>query len=338
MLINIQILRAYAAIAVAFFHINMPGLSSGSFGVHVFFVISGFIIAHSFVVQPDRFFLRRIIRIVPAYWACTIGIFCIALIRPEWLNSTTANTGKLLKSLLFIPYLKENGLMQPVLNVGWTLNYEMFFYLAVSISLWIAGNRYAVALTCVMLAVILRTLPGLCASDVCSFYANPISYEFCYGMIAYYLWRKRWLERIPRQMWMVSCLLFALALPLIEARIELPFSFGTASAGLVFSAAMLERPFSSVWKKRFVAIGDASYLIYLIHMYVIELFNKIAIPIFPVLTLNALFGVSLCLGIIIAVSIVLHRFLEKPLLDWLKEKLVPRRQHIPAALAASGGC
>jgi exopolysaccharide production protein ExoZ len=121
---NIQVLRAFAAIAVIFFHtgLTFPYLHPfGSFGVDVFFVISGYIMARildaSSGSNSDFFLRHRILRIVPPYWFFTFCLFAIAYVAPQLMESTKVMTGtrangmELLKSLLFIPFLKRSGLI-----------------------------------------------------------------------------------------------------------------------------------------------------------------------------------------------------------------------------------
>jgi hypothetical protein len=74
MIINIQLLRGLAALAVAFYHAGyvIPGTVYTDFlGVPVFFVISGFIMTHITRASSDGFLLHRLIRIVPLYWLAT---------------------------------------------------------------------------------------------------------------------------------------------------------------------------------------------------------------------------------------------------------------------------
>lgn len=124
---SIQLLRAVAAIAVVTQHVPIPIFGDGLWGVDLFFVISGFIMCHATARSGRNFFLKRIIRIVPLYWLGTLFIYALALTLPQLLNTTTANPVDLLKSLLFIPFIK-GGIPVPIVFQGWTLNYEMFFY------------------------------------------------------------------------------------------------------------------------------------------------------------------------------------------------------------------
>ena len=59
-LLNVQVLRALAALSVVICHIPIFGI--GAFGVDIFFVISGYIICHVTADGERDFFLRRIFR------------------------------------------------------------------------------------------------------------------------------------------------------------------------------------------------------------------------------------------------------------------------------------
>ena len=123
-------LRAIAVLSVIFFHAGLDAIPGGYLGVDIFFVISGFIIC--FVAddrRPAEFMWDRIARVVPLYWLLTLAATAVAFIDPSLFKSTIADPALVLQSLLFIPFVKANLTMQPVLFVGWTLNYEMFFYL-----------------------------------------------------------------------------------------------------------------------------------------------------------------------------------------------------------------
>ncbi len=130
---SIQALRAIAATSVILVHI--PFIGKGAFGVDIFFVISGFIICYISSLNSDDFLLKRVFRIVPLYWLGTFGVFLLALVVPAWLNATTANLTDLAKSLFLIPYKREDGGTFPMLFLGWTLEYEMFFYFAFGLAL-----------------------------------------------------------------------------------------------------------------------------------------------------------------------------------------------------------
>ena len=105
---SLQILRAIAALSVVYYHINAAP-HFGKFGVDIFFIISGFVM--SMIIEngqkPYTFVVNRITRIVPLYWVLTLCLFILSAIKPDLLDTTTANILNFLKSIFFIPYFKE---------------------------------------------------------------------------------------------------------------------------------------------------------------------------------------------------------------------------------------
>src|SRR3979409_2681897 len=104
MLYNLHLLRVIAALGVVYFHTtSVAGLKLdwdiGSRGVDVFFVISGFIIAYIGTSKPEQFFLRRIIRVVPFYWAAPVVVFGLAYVAPHLFHTTTATPLHLVMSM-----------------------------------------------------------------------------------------------------------------------------------------------------------------------------------------------------------------------------------------------
>lgn len=77
---SIQLLRAIAATAVVVYHI--PLFREGAWGVDIFFVISGFIMALVTERSTRHFFAKRVIRVVPLYWLGTFGVFGVACCCP----------------------------------------------------------------------------------------------------------------------------------------------------------------------------------------------------------------------------------------------------------------
>ena len=145
MLYNLQILRGIAAVGVVFYHTAflLPGNVHTDFsGVSIFFVISGFIMCFITRQSAEDFLPKRIIRIVPMYWLCTIAFVVInhrlfKLFKPSTWTTDTTLAIDIPQSLLFLPSEKA-----PLLGVGWTLNFEIYFYLVFAVALWI-NRRFA---------------------------------------------------------------------------------------------------------------------------------------------------------------------------------------------------
>ena len=133
-----------------------PDLTLGNAGVDLFFVISGFVMVYASERMFGRaggqlqFITRRLIRIVPLYWLVTPLYLVMALAIPAFEKSYSV--ASVVASYLFIPWPRLDGIMQPLVGQGWTLNYEMFFY-AIFAAAILAPRRIAVALASGVLIV-----------------------------------------------------------------------------------------------------------------------------------------------------------------------------------------
>ena len=153
LIVSIRILRGIAAWLVVFHHFG-NGLTSpfaaffgrhGSFGVDVFFVISGFIIVYVTGVKDHdarTFLLCRLFRLAPAYWLATLLVLLLKAIFPVEFSYTDWTWSTLLWSASFVPVQNPAGFgPYPPLVVGWTLNIEAFFYVLVA-ACFVFGRRY----------------------------------------------------------------------------------------------------------------------------------------------------------------------------------------------------
>jgi exopolysaccharide production protein ExoZ len=153
----IQAFRGIAALIVVLWHGSRFVAPYGSWigealfgqgsnmGVDLFFLISGFVmVITSKPGQVREFSVRRLTRIVPVYFVMTFAY--VFLLQGGLRYFEDYKTLILLgHSLTFIP---ESGGMPPTfafptLVVGWTLNYEMYFYLIFGISLLFGRLRWA---------------------------------------------------------------------------------------------------------------------------------------------------------------------------------------------------
>src|SRR5262249_47851617 len=182
MIYNIHLLRALAALAVVYFHVTSDAglqlpVNIGAHGVDVFFVISGFIIAYIGARSPDGFLVRRLIRIVPFYWAATLVVFAVALLYPHVMRTTQADFAQLVYSLLFIPRETPYAGMLPTLILGWSLNYEMYFYVLFALSLLLARRRAPLVCAALITAILLAIVWSGTARPSLRFYARPLVFE-----------------------------------------------------------------------------------------------------------------------------------------------------------------
>ncbi|KAA0973003.1 acyltransferase [Pseudomonas sp. ANT_H12B] len=339
---SVQMLRAIAALAVVFFHI--PLFRNGDWGVDIFFVISGFIMAMVTAQSGSHFFTKRVIRVVPLYWLGTLGVFGVALLVPSLLDNTTADVPGLLKSLFFIPYQKGQY-VQPLLYLGWTLNFEMFFYALFAISMAISHRHRLLICSSLLLALVL--LGNLVTFDalLAKFYTQQILVEFVLGMGCYAVYARTaaWRAAGPRHGARTALIMIGLA-----ALVYMPLSGGVVEslgrglalgipAAVIFLA--LVHGLSGVrLPGLLVLIGDASYSLYLFHPYVLKVFNKV-FHVFDAPGAFAYVMTPVSIGLCCVVAIGIYRLVELPMTHWLRGIFIDRRKvaNRPQVLPVSGG-
>ena len=185
---NIQVLRFIAAFSVMMVH--LPVFEFGAWGVDIFFVISGFIMMYITEHNNKNFLIKRIIRIVPLYWLLTLTVFLIAFLEPEILNNTTANFEHLLKSLFFIPFNKNETGHFPILFLGWTLNYEIIFYILFAFTI-VIFKRFRLMISSFLIIFFLGINYFFSEHTfINSTYSNTIMFEFIYGMFIFLIWQR----------------------------------------------------------------------------------------------------------------------------------------------------
>ncbi|MGM3278175.1 acyltransferase family protein [Ralstonia sp. 24A2] len=350
---SIQALRGFAALYVVVFHsglalahADIPALAwltthvikRGHVGVDVFFVISGFIIAWVAILgpkgpeTPGEFLVKRAFRLAPPYWLMSV-------LHAAWLNPVSV--GVLLSSLAFLPQANVDApyFGYPALYVGWSLNYEAFFYALCAPGLALFGRR---ALWLVALALFTTTIivpfwhGGVVLRDPEALYAwatpmqamaaNPLVLEFLLGAGLAWLYaehRHRLTPVVARVLFAVGLSAFIVSVIGPMPRFDLLARGLPAGALLIGLVAMehcgqLRVPRVSVW------LGELSYALYLAHPSVIEATHRLVGVIAPgwITTQLILFAVNLALTL--ALAALLHRYVELPsialgrkTIDWM---------------------
>lgn len=340
MLFNLHLLRVIAALGVVYFHTtSTAGLDLdwdvGSRGVDVFFVISGFIIAYIGTRKPEQFFVRRLIRVVPFYWLATAAVFALVTVVPRYFHSASASGTHLISSLFFIPREAANGEMQPTLALGWSLNFEMFFYVLFAIALRFS-QRWSPLLCVTAIVGFVAVIHGLSiGGPIAQFYARPIVLEFCFGVGVFYLFtwcseRTAAIASLPAFKWVLWAVLIGslVAINVFEHSYpEVPryLIAGIPATLIVSSALLLERVYGVATKnKLIVLLGEASYIVYLIHPYII--FSVLRVFVHDPQSLSTPALGALIVGLLAltsALSIAAHLWLEKPLMRSLRAVLAP---------------
>lgn len=299
---SIHYLRAVAALMVVVLHIHTSidfmrhgagdiGWLRG--GVDIFFIISGFVMVHSTAgkaISPYEFFIRRCQRIVPLYWLATLVMM-------------TAIEGEFLfkfGSMFFIPMSNpDSGALTPVVEPGWTLNYEMFFYLLFAFSLLLTEKLRFWALAAVLFALVTMSM-FVPAGGILGFYTKPIMVEFLFGMTIAKFNLKGPMLFIP----LGFSLMYALH-PLIDNRM---LSLGIPAVFVVMGAIGSEHRVKSY--RILNILGDASYSIYIFHLLALGFLVKQ----WAGLRIETAYFAPVAVIFVVVTAVALHWFLERPII------------------------
>jgi peptidoglycan/LPS O-acetylase OafA/YrhL len=343
----VQILRAVAALLVVAWHSplvikNFDGCYWGvaengqpycaqsfgflvnhlNLGVDLFFCISGFIMCmvlrdvKAGVASARNFLLRRIIRIFPAYWVFSVVVVSCFYLSQGKLNMGNLGAGlvpdaiRIASSLLLLPTGES-----PVLIVGWTLVYEIQFYVACAVMLLVAPGKRATNMLLIFSAFFLAA-HFLAPRGVLQYTPSLFSLEFLSGALAY-RFRAVNVQRFSLFWIASSVMLFSgLSYWLDIRRASVASSFdgllsvvASSVIGFMLIVACIscERAggFESACARMMARIGDASYVLYLSHWLVLSFLGKMfsvfsAAPI-PVIVVFHALGVAV--SVVVAVQL-----------------------------------
>jgi exopolysaccharide production protein ExoZ len=336
-LLSIQALRAVAALLVLAGHIStiliaehkaasFPLFALGPFGVDLFFVISGFVMVYSserLFGQPGapfKFFARRLARIVPLYWAATSILV--------WFVVPYASTKAVLGSFLFAPHIPSEA---PLLFVGWTLIFEMFFYAVFAIAL-LAKRRLAVvagASLFLISFVFLGPSPNVesagffapPASRSFAYLSDPIIIEFAFGMGIALVYRAG--VRLPIPVTLISIVAAMVWYAVTVPSVPRQYSCGLAAALIVAGTSLssMPRPKPGPILASVVFLGDASYALYLTHTLSFAFLGWIAAELAfnPLEHLWPYAGAMFAMSLMIAA--VTHLIFERPITGLLQRRI-----------------
>jgi peptidoglycan/LPS O-acetylase OafA/YrhL len=337
-------LRFFAAFAVLVYHTSFlkragePWASiastvfdEGYAGVPFFFILSGFILSHTYQegltsgrISARKYLLLRGARIFPLHWLVAVVLIIVAYNPSQYVWETVAN---LLLLQVWVPdpsYYSLNG-------VTWTLGVELFFY--GTLICLVRLSTKAVAALCLLWTV------AICLGAIVSirvhgthigggpilwvFLISPVVrlLDFLTGVLAYRLFSlSHHNPRFASEGLSVLLLLLAVALysthkppDLLRYQIVyLPFM-----AYVIFSFARGDGLFSYLLRHpTLVMLGDASFALYMIHQPMIQLTYRAYLGrgFSFSLVLLALFLVLLCVG----TAAVVYKFVEYPIHRYLR--------------------
>ncbi|MCD2517738.1 acyltransferase [Massilia sp. G4R7] len=261
-------------------------LRPGAMGVDLFFVISGFIMVYTtrHVAGTPRdafdFLVRRFARIWPLYAVITLAWLTVAHSGFGWLTNWPPFKALLL-SLSFQPVDIENPLyFSASLPLGWTLNFEMYFYVVFGLCL-LAGRRRWLLLAGWILFTVL-VIPALkrdLTLDVLTNFrfsiaylnlvTNPIILEFLAGVAIGWLYLQDWFalrsQTVARHLVFLALALAAWASWGTLVNFHGPKQWGAVVALMVLALALASKTIELAPPRVLVWLGTISFSLYLTH-------------------------------------------------------------------------
>ncbi len=304
----VQALRGVAALMVVVTHARLflYGTDWNDFarrfmlpaaqGVDLFFLVSGFIMVYTTVRSDGSahyttdFLIKRFARIWPVYAVLVLINWALQTV---WSSTPISSLQDVATSLAFLPVTTSSPpYLGLPLSIGWTLNFEFYFYLVLGLSLlagrfrWVAFFGWMLATLVLLPLVLTGTLSMHAEHDYGIGIAyidqnvNPIIWDFIAGVAIGLLYVSR--VRVVNKALLATLAACAIALgcewsfnaPAIEtfhgmARWGLPLAILFAAMALAFKEREPRVPRALVW------LGGISFSLYLVHLIVFETIDRL---------------------------------------------------------------
>ena len=339
---SIQVLRACAGIGVVLYHmliiekkysggdLILPAFFKiGQAGVDLFFVISGFIMVTitilktGTVIKTSGFLLHRFARIYPNYWFYFLLTFSVYFFAPGLVNSSQRNQFNFFTSFFLIP----SGSL-PLVLVGWSLIYEIYFYLV--FALLIKLKTVAVTaglLTWLFVLVLINTFFPPFLNPFIRLLTSPYSIEFILGAFSAFLVRDARLLSLSSKWLFTIILIVVLIIPLLffnfysiypDGLFKQCVVFGLLFSILVTALVLIEKQTDFQFPTLLIKVGDISYTIYLSHVLILGFTGRLWARYFqhPLQWWDNIIIFPLMLVAIISYALVAYRLIEFPLYNF----------------------
>jgi exopolysaccharide production protein ExoZ len=337
---TIQALRAIAALLVVLYHgFEMWALRvdpaaavwpNGAAGVDIFFVISGFV-----MVMASRriaalsggwrvFIAQRLARIVPLYWLVTSAKLVLVFAFAGLALRSNLGLDYVVRSYLFLPLADSGGHFRPLLPVGWTLTFELLFYLLFALALALRVDVLRVLLPGLGLVAIAALFRGA-SWPAWTMLFDTIVIEFIFGVVLARLLLRGWI--LPPVL-ATCCVVvgFALILTVTQGAQNLrTLTWGLPALAIVAGAVSLEGRLADAIPRWLLVLGDASYSIYLTHGFVVPAVGLAFVTLHWATASAEALAVLACLAASSIVGVAVYRAIERPIMRGLKRR--------PAALS-----
>ena len=318
---DIEVLRAFAILLVFFghlksvmFYLHVPyarefySIFGGGKGVHLFFVISGFVIGKGLLPKLEgidttsafsrisiAFWIRRFWRLTPSAWLWLIIPFFLCLTFNQFGHFGTfkGNFAGLAAGFLnvfniYFDNIFGNGEYSNGMFVHWTLSLEVQFYFILPFIIYFARKRLPlvlILLVVLQLFIFSKQLKGVLRTD--GFFIGVLLAIWQQRNNSYRDFDPFFLNNSTARMLFISLLLFGLMV--MSVRLNIVPNFYRVSVALIIStfavwAASYNKDYlvRTKWMKAiFLWVGSRSYVIYLIHIPVFLFMKELYSHYFP---------------------------------------------------------
>jgi exopolysaccharide production protein ExoZ len=268
-------------------------------------------------MSASAFLYERFVRIVPMYWMASIPFL--------WIGEQSI--GSIGNTFGFLPLFSAgNKFEYPIHPMGWSICFEMWFYLLFATIMLLVPAPRRLTFFVAAVATLVAVGYGYGYGSLGTFFFNPIALEFAAGVILFKL--------VPanRSVGVVMLSVAVIALAWCahtyqdlgdraaiawnwRSALQRLIHWGIPCIAVLAGIVMIERGGSMPWPRWLVALGDASFSIYLVQGLTIEAARNLYWPDWRI---------GACAYVIstIVTGLIAHRVLEKPLMRFLKPRAV----------------
>ena len=335
---SIQVGRGIAVLLVLLYHVSEALAGPGSYafvagaaGVDIFFVISGFIIVYVSRRDSARaFILKRMIRVIPLYYAYTTLVVSILVLAPTFYANLRFDWSFIICSYLLILSPSNTGAPGVAVGVGWTLCYESYFYVLMALGILFFRDRgWLFPVSVIIAGAAISPFVEPPAPLIPAFTA--LSLEFVAGVLIAELHLRHY-RLSPPIVWTailggLAVIIYGGAIHAVGGLFYDPARvlwYGGPAVAIV--AALTSLHSESLVMRPLSYLGNISYSLYLSHPFVvaaaIRLLKPFGLPPVPA-------GVAI-IGMTIAAATVCYRLFEAPSTRFLSQRWKVRNP-VPSA-------
>lgn len=254
-------------------------INMGNIGVYIFFVISGYIMSYTTknktfnIAYANTFLRKRVKRIYPLYWIY-LSIFLALWAAGLAMRSYHYSAYQIISSYLLIPYgVTDNKITPPVLAQGWTLIYEMFFYITFALLIMLGTNKKIMPLLLLAFFSLLMALSQsnlLPSNELNIFFSKWLLFLFVAGILIeknQQVITKTLIGVNNYTLWSLAATLILIA-TYIDKPVIIDYLLSTLALILIL-------PIDQD-RKGLLKVGDASYTIYLSHSFIVLAYGIIS--------------------------------------------------------------